>query len=339
MSQNNALALALNNLQLAPNAGALAAFIGDDDLSSGVSAGYPVMSIRGAKWRISQNGEERPIYIPGTTDLAPAVRVVLLRANRAVSKTFYAGAYVEGADTAPTCQSGDGVRPDTDSEQPQSATCATCKHNEWGSKISPAGKKIKACGDVRRMAVLPAEDLEFPASLLRIPGASLGDLAAYGQTLRRAGVNYAAVVTKLSFDPSASFPKIMFALERALTAEEVESVAAQIADPAIDDVLGLTSPRAAAPAPQEQAAPVVATPAEPVAQAPVAQAQAAPVAAPVAAPRARRTAAAPAPVAQAQAAQAPASNVVQMPAAQAAAVATGTSVADDIEAELAALSL
>lgn len=319
MSNN---ALALLNINLPANLGALAAFVESDDLSDGVRGGFPVMSIRGAKWRISEGGEEKPIYIPGTNDLAPSIKVVLLKANPNISKIFYEGAYVEGADTPPTCRSDDGVTPAADSAKPQSPNCASCKHNVWGSKISPAGKKIKACGDARRMALLPADDLDFPAILLRIPGASLVDLADYGKQLKKAGVPYQAVVTRLSFDPAASFPKVLFNFDRVLTQEEITRVVQRLDDPSIEDVIAGALPElpAADPAP---------APADP---------------APAPAPAARtRTRAAAQPQAQAAAAApAAAANVVQMPTnapAADAGVSLGDDVAADIEAELAGLAL
>ena len=225
-----------------------AAFNGADDLAAGVSAGFPVISIRGAKWRIVEGGEENPIYMPGTKDLAPAVKVVLLRSNPNLSKTFYEGQYVEGSDAKPDCYSNDGVAPAADAPKPQCSNCAQCPQNAWGSKISPSGSKIKACADVRRMAVLPVEDLGYSPCLLRVPGASLSDLAAYGRALSKRGIPYAAVVTKLSFDPDAAYPKIMFQFERVLGQGELATVAERINDPVVDDVLGLNEARSAAPA-------------------------------------------------------------------------------------------
>jgi hypothetical protein len=247
--------------------------VGGDDLSQGVSSGFPIMSIRGAKWRIVEGGEEKPIYIPGTTDLAPAVRVVLLRSNPAVSKTFYADAFVEGSDAKPDCFSHDGVVPSPESQKPQATSCATCPQNIWGSKISPNGSKIKACADVRRVAVLPIDDLDYTPVLLRIPAASLGDLAQYGKQLKQRGIPYTAVVTKLSFDPDASYPKILFTFERVLEGDELTKVIGRMKDPVVDDVLGLSAPRGAVPAI-----------AAPVAVAPAPVATPAPTAAPVATP-------------------------------------------------------
>lgn len=216
-------------------------FVGADDLDAGVSAGFPVMSIRGAKWRIVEGGEEHPIYLPDSKDLAPFVKVVILRANANISKTFYAGQYVEGSDAAPDCYSNDGITPASDAVSPQSDACAKCPQNVWGSKISPSGSKIKACADVRRVAILPAEDQDYSPILLRIPGASLSDLAQYGKALKQRGIPYAAVVTKLSFDPDAAFPKIMFQFDRVLSQEEMAKIAERMGEPIIDDILGLTN--------------------------------------------------------------------------------------------------
>lgn len=301
------------------------ALAGADDLDAGVSAGFPVMSIRGAKWRIVEGGEEHPIYLPDTTDLAPFVKVVLLRANPLVSKTFYEGQYVEGSDAKPDCHSENGVTPAADAPHPQAKSCAECPKNVWGSKISPSGAKIKACADVRRIAILPADDLKYAPILLRVPGASLGDLAQYGKALKQRGIPYSAVVTKLSFDPDAAFPKIMFRFERVLTQEEMVEVAARMSEPVVDDVLGLTE-RRDAPAPAAEQDDKFGIPAD--AAAPAAQAEPAP------APKAtrRRTAKAQEPVA-------PQGPAVTEQEAEAAPVPVGDQMAADIDAALAAIQL
>lgn len=224
-------------------------FLGTDDLNAGVSGGFPVMSIRGAKWRMVEGGEETPICMPGTKDLAPFIKVVLVRSNRNLSKTFYAGAYVEGSDAPPDCSSVNGDVPHPDSPNIQSPTCATCPQNVWGSKISPSGAKIKACADVRRMAILPADDMEYSPILLRVPGASLSDLAAYGKALSKRGIPYAAVVTKLAFDADAAYPKITFQFDRVLTPGEMSLVAGRINEPIVDDILGLADNVVAAAVP------------------------------------------------------------------------------------------
>lgn len=301
------------------------ALIGEDDLNAGVSAGFPVMSIRGAKWRIIAGGEEHPIYLPNTKDLAPYVKVVILKANANISKVFYDGQYVEGSDAAPDCYSNDGVAPAADAAKPQSATCAACPKNVWGSKISPSGSKIKACADVRRVAILPEGDMDYSPILLRVPGASLSDLANYGKALKQRGIPYAAVVTKLSFDPDAAFPKIMFQFERVLTQEEMVKVAARIADPVIDDILGI-SVRGAAPAPAPQADDKFGIPEN--IQAPAAQSEPEPEPAPEPEAKSKTT----------RKTKAKSEPEPETPA-ETAPVSSGNAMEDDLEAALAALNL
>jgi hypothetical protein len=85
--------------------------------------------------------------------------VVLLKANPQLSKLYYSKAYAEGDDGAPDCSSANGITPDSGVPNPQSASCAGCPQNVWGSKITPQGTKTKACADMRRLAVVPERDI------------------------------------------------------------------------------------------------------------------------------------------------------------------------------------
>lgn len=229
----------------------------DDSLSANVGAGFPVVSIRGRAWRIVQGGEERVVTLPGTDDPAPSIEVVILKANKALSKVYYAGAYVEGSDSAPDCFSHDGVAPDPSVENPQSPRCATCKQNVWGAKITPQGTKTKACSDSRRLVVVPAGELNNPM-LLRVPAASLGDLAEFGRVLARRGIRFHAMVTKLGFDPQAAYPKLTFKPVRFVDAQQFEEINKTRDLPIVNDICGVPS---AAPAPIETPAPAQAAPA------------------------------------------------------------------------------
>lgn len=320
------------------------AHLGADDLDQGVSAGFPHISIRGAKWRVVAEGVEHPVYLPNTKDLAPFIKVIILRANPNVSKTFYEGQYVEGSDDKPSCYSNDGIRPGADSPSPQSDACATCPQNVWGSKISPSGAKIKACADVRRVAVVPADDMDFTPLMLRVPAASLSDLAAYGRALKQRGIPYAAVVTKLSFDAEAAYPKIQFQYDRVLSAEEMALVSERMNDASIGDILGLNPPRGDAPALAAPAAGGFGIP-DNIEVPTAAQAEAAPEPTPEpevspepeVAPEAPAT---PAPVAAKKTAAKKAAAKTAAPAPQAEAPASATSsMMDDINAALEGLQM
>lgn len=237
-----------------------------DDLTHGVGM-FGVFSIRGSKWRVVKGGVESLVKIPGTDDAAPSVEVVLLKANPNLSKTYYKDAYVEGSDAPPDCFSNDGMKPDAAVEEPQCETCAACPQNVWGSKITPQGSKVKACADIRRVAAAPVGMISEPL-LLRVPGASLGDLAKYGSDLNGMGVHYSGVVTKLAFDADAAYPKITFKAVRFLEPDQVEQVKAALQSGVVDQIINAptvspqpaaktdgTAAAAAKPAARKKAAP------------------------------------------------------------------------------------
>lgn len=221
--------------------GELAELLGDQfglsDLTSGVNIGFPVLSIKGKVFHIKEGGEAELVTQPDDDDApAPALEVVLVKANPHVSKVYYEDGYVEGADAKPTCYSNDGTKPADDSEDKQCTTCAACPKNQWGSRITEAGKKGKACSDARRVAVAPAGDLER-VMLLRIPAASLKPLMQYGQALTKKGIPYCAVVTKLAFDYTVAHPLLTFKPVRPITVDEAMIVKEMIASEVTEAIL------------------------------------------------------------------------------------------------------
>lgn len=273
------------------------------DLSGGVNRGYPVLRIKGKTWKISQGGVEEIIMRPGTDDEpASALEVVILKANKNISKVWYANGYAEGSDAKPDCFSNDGIEADASVLNPPVASrkCAVCPNNAWGSKISEQGSKGKACADSRRIAVANPDDLKNPM-LLRVPAASLKPLAQYGDSLANRGVPYFAVITRMGFDPAAAFPSITFRLSGVVTEEQAPAILEALAAPVLEDIMGARPSAAAAPA--VSAAQVPAALMQAAAQAPAPAATPAP--APAKAVR-RAAAPAPAPVQEAAPAAAPA---------------------------------
>lgn len=189
--------------------------VDNSDLTSGVQASFAVLSFKGKVWRVKYQGEEK-IIKNRDGDPASSLIAVIVKASPQVSKIYYPGAYTEGDQDAPSCFSIDGVRPDPGAAEPQSNTCAGCPKNIWGSKITEQGNKTKACSDSRRIAVVPYPDLRNEAFggplLLRIPPASLQEIYRYGKYLQDMGVNYNMLVTKITFDAEAAYPRLMFSV-------------------------------------------------------------------------------------------------------------------------------
>lgn len=215
---------------------ALAAAFEDDnsdELSAGVSGGFGVLSFRGSKWRVKHGGEEIPL-VDAEGDAISSLRLVLVKANKHVSKNYYGKQYEEGSVDQPDCFSIDGITPDASVVNPVNDVCATCPKNVFGSRITESGKKAKACSDNRRVAVVPEGDLANERfggpMLLRIPPTSLTNLANYGKKFKGTNHRYNTVVTRVSFDMDTSYPHLMFKAVRPLTDEEGEELLSLLSD-------------------------------------------------------------------------------------------------------------
>lgn len=192
----------------------LAALLGNSALASlnqdavkGISSGsWPRISLKGGYFRL-QDPQGQEVVVPERY-----LDVVLVGVNsHGLSKIYYSGAYDPAGDgTAPDCYSDNGVAPSERATRPQCGTCAACPHNVWGSKITPSGAQVKACADVKKVAVLLANNTEGAVFELRIPSASLSNLGAYVRGLDAAGIPAASIITRLSFDTASDYPKLLF---------------------------------------------------------------------------------------------------------------------------------
>lgn len=251
-----------------------------DDLTANVSIGFPILGIKGGKWHYRFRGEEEILLDAAGRFPTPAVQVVILKAQKELSRTYYAQSYVEGVNQPPDCWSSDGVRPDETVANPINPVCATCPFDAWGSGANPSAPKAKACAQRRRTVVTPySPDLTNESGggpiLLSVPPGSLTNQVAYGNMLRDNRIHYASVVTELSFtqDPNIAFPKIEFNYVRSLTDDEARVIIDLREHEQVDRILntkmvpeemtapgaapqgGAASPQAAPPPPRAAQAP------------------------------------------------------------------------------------
>lgn len=210
----------------------------NDDLSAGVSAGFPIISYKGKVWTIVEGENRTLVTDPATGDPRASIEVVILKANPNVSKVYYEGGFEEGTSIKPTCYSHDGKTPGLDATDPQATKCAICPKNQWGSKVTEQGAKGKACSDSRRLAVAPVGDLKRPM-LLRVPAGTLKELVAYAELLNKRQVPYQALVTKIGFDHTVAHQKFTFKALRFLDEDEGEAVASTLQGETIDQIVGL----------------------------------------------------------------------------------------------------
>ena len=213
--------------------------------AAAVSAGgFPVVSIKGKVFHV-QRGDERTLITKGEDgEPAASLEAVIVAVNPNKSKVYYDQGYEEGSAAKPTCYSNDGLAPAADAEEPQSKKCATCPHNQWGSRITDNGGKGKACGDSMRLAIAPPDQLNDPM-LLRVPAASLKTLGQYGAQLAKRGVEPHHVVTRIGFDYNVAHPALTFKAVRFVEEHELAEVEAVLLEE--DETIGQITGTGAAP--------------------------------------------------------------------------------------------
>lgn len=197
-----------------------------DDMSGGITGGYGLLKYRGKVWSIQHNGNSMTLMREDGDGPRGSVDLVILKANPMLSKTYYENGWDENSNNPPDCASANGVVPDAGVPKKQSDVCAMCPKNAWGS--APGGGKGKACGDHRRLAVVPLADIRNEtlggALLLRCPAASLQDMAAFDSRYKQLGYPYFTMGIKIGFDPQESYPKFVFNAIRPLTEDEARMV-------------------------------------------------------------------------------------------------------------------
>jgi hypothetical protein len=214
----------------------------DDKLSSGIAISYPILRIKGKVWAITRGGNEPHVLMRADGD-GPrnSIDVVILAASQYKSKVWYEKGYEEGSTASPDCFSNNGIVPDASSIKKQNPTCSGCKQDAWGSRVTPAGKKAKACNDSKRIAVSPLGDIRNEAfggpMLLRVPAASLTDLGNYGDGMKARGWDYWTIGTKLSFAAEEAYPKLVFEPIRPLVDDEAHAVLELRASQAVTSIL------------------------------------------------------------------------------------------------------
>ena len=188
-----------------------------------LQASFAVLKIRGKAWRVRYRGEEKLLTASAGTghDGRPlpeapvqSVPVIIVGVASAISKRWYQRGFAEGESKAPDCFSVNGVSPDPASAMKQNTYCATCPQNIWGSATTDNGKKAKACRDGRRIAVVPAGNVDNEmfggAMLLDIPPTSLNNLEQYASFLIRKNADMSQVVTEIGFDPEQTYQRLTF---------------------------------------------------------------------------------------------------------------------------------
>jgi hypothetical protein len=106
-----------------------------------------------------------------------------------------------GNPVPPLCFSDNGVGASANAQEPQSATCAGCRWNQWGSAVSNrTGQGIKACDSLKKIAVMVAQDPRHPW-LLRVPVMSHDNLAKYAHSFAGQQFDVTDLWTRITIVP------------------------------------------------------------------------------------------------------------------------------------------
>lgn len=149
-------------------------------------------------------------------------------------RTWFATRFDADKPGIPQCwalsEDGEDMAPPDDVEDAQSTACEGCAMNEWGSGKGGKGDRgPKACGDRRRLGFLHEDDIksaddveEAIAAMIEISPTSTGPWSAYLKELKNKHKRPVySVLTKLSFDPEVSYPKVVFTFEEKLEDEDI----------------------------------------------------------------------------------------------------------------------
>ena len=239
----------------------------NDDALFGASLGAPPrIKLAGKGFVLINESGEETAYPPAKLAKGPDdnlyLPVIVLRAKRSFTKTFYMSAYNpnDAEHAAPDCMSTDGERPDAGVFAPQSELCATCPQNAFGTGTDQNGNptKGKACTDTKMLAVFVPN---FGVYQLKVPPASLKNFGQYVRELTKRNYRVDATITYVGFDLTADFPVLVFQFGGFVPEKTLPKLAELAASSEVDAIvnpIGAVSaaPKAiAAPAPQVEATP------------------------------------------------------------------------------------
>jgi hypothetical protein len=211
-----------------------------NELAAGIQASFAVVKYRGKVWSVNYRGEENTVMRADGDGQANSIEVVIVKASPVLQKTYYLEGWQPGSTASPDCFSNDGLKPEASSPHLQNDYCKTCKHNQFGTGPNGRGK---ACADSKRLVVVPVDDMRNEAyggpMLLRVPAASLQNMAAFGDKLKQLNYPVYGVATRVSFDPKVTHPQFVFGAIRALGDDEAEVVQELRNDERVDRILSL----------------------------------------------------------------------------------------------------
>lgn len=208
-------------------------------VAGGTGGNNKRISIKGGVFRKFAGGKE----VAAIEDRH--MNVVFVKMAHDPSRTYYEGAFEEGAKISPSCWSTDSKKPDADVESPKASSCDQCPFSVKGSA---ANGKSTACRMSWRTAVVLPHDPSGDVMQLVIPSGSIwGDedsgrwpFKTYVKMLASNNISATRVVTKMQFDTKATAPKLLFSPTAAVEADQIPAVVEQGKSAAAEQAVKLT---------------------------------------------------------------------------------------------------
>lgn len=217
-----------------------------ESLADGIGSSYGIVGYKGKVWSLRLRGENYMFVRADDGSPAAFLDVIVLRAPPYKSKSYYpAGTFQDGQiGTRPTCAALNGETPDADILTPQSNACAVCPRNVF--KLNAEGRKTRECSDYKRLAVLILPSMTkallgaplMEPVFLRVPAASLNDLALLGEGMQAQGFHYSSYITRIGFNPDKPHPQMTFRALQPLTDREAPLVLPMRDDPTAIRITG-----------------------------------------------------------------------------------------------------
>jgi hypothetical protein len=214
----------------------------------------PSLSYEGKNWTISLNGEKKTLKrktADGDEEPITVMRAVILDYSKRRGRNYYEGAYDSSKPGMPVCWSDDGLTPSTHVKEKKADACAKCPLSVKGSKVTEQGKAIAACSEHRMIVVVPYPHFDFEPLRMKLAITSdydgqSPDLQAQGwfafknytDLLRTRGVQHTAMlVTKMKFDMSVPYPKVIFSADKWLDPGELAKVVPVVKDERVQKLI------------------------------------------------------------------------------------------------------
>lgn len=194
-------------------------------VAGGVSSGPKRISIRGGVFRKLVGNKE----VGSIEDRH--MNVVIVKMAHTAQRMYYAQAYQEGVQTAPSCWSSDSRTPDADVENPPATSCESCP---MSIRNSAAGGG-SSCRLSWRIAVVLPDDPSGDVLALTLPSTSCWQkeengrwgFRPYIQMLANNNVSASRIITKMQFDSKSATPKLVFSPVGAVNPQDYDVIEKQ----------------------------------------------------------------------------------------------------------------